>query len=80
MATTKLKGNEVTLSGTEVKVGDIAPVVTVVAQDLSDVQVGGQKGKAQIVVVVPSLDTAVCAAETRKFICSIAFENAMLRF
>ena len=25
------------------------------------------KIKAQIVVVVPSLDTAVCAAETRKF-------------
>jgi thioredoxin-dependent peroxiredoxin len=67
MATTKLKGNEVTLSGTDVQVGDVAPVVTVVAKDLSDVQVGGQKGKAQIVVVVPSLDTAVCAAETRKF-------------
>jgi thiol peroxidase len=67
MATTKLKGNEVTLSGTEIKVGDIAPVVTVVAADLSDVQIGGQNGKAQIVVVVPSLDTAVCAAETRKF-------------
>ena len=67
MATTKLKGNEVTLSGTEINVGDIAPVVTVVAADLSDVQIGGQNGKAQIVVVVPSLDTAVCAAETRKF-------------
>ena len=39
MATTKLKGNEVTLRGTEVKVGDVAPVVTVVAKDLSDVQV-----------------------------------------
>lgn len=67
MATTKLKGNEVTLSGTDVNVGDIAPVVTVVAGDLSDVQIGGQNGKAQIVVVVPSLDTAVCAAETRRF-------------
>lgn len=67
MATTKLKGNEVNLSGAEVNVGDIAPVVTVVAGDLSDIQIGGQNGKAQIVVVVPSLDTAVCAAETRKF-------------
>ena len=38
MATTKLKGNEVTLSGTDVKVGDVAPVVTVVAKDLSDVR------------------------------------------
>ncbi len=67
MATTKLKGNEVNLSGAELNVGDIAPVVKVVAQDLSEVELGGQKGKAQILVVVPSLDTAVCAAETRKF-------------
>ncbi len=58
MATTKLKGNEVTLSGTDVNVGDIAPVVTVVAQDLSDVQVGGQKGKAQIVVVAAKVENA----------------------
>ena len=67
MATTMLKGNEVNLSGTELNVGDTAPVVTVVAKDLSDVQVGGQNGKSQIIVVVPSLDTPVCAAETRKF-------------
>ncbi len=64
MATTKLKGNVVNLSGNEVNVGDKAPIVTVVAKDLSDVQVGG---KAQVIVVVPSLDTAVCAAETRRF-------------
>ncbi len=67
MATTMLKGNEVNLSGTELNVGDKAPVVTVVAKDLSDVQIGGENGKSQVVVVVPSLDTPVCAAETRKF-------------
>jgi len=67
MATTKLKGNEVNLSGAELNVGDKAPVVTVVAKDLSDVQIGGENGKSQVVVVVPSLDTPVCAAETRKF-------------
>ncbi len=64
MATTNLKGNLVNLSGTEVNVGDQAPVVTVVAQDLSEVTVGD---KAQVIVVVPSLDTPVCAAETRRF-------------
>ena len=64
MATTKLKGNLVNLSGTEINVGDKAPVVTVAALDLSDVTIGN---KAQIIVVVPSLDTPVCAAETRKF-------------
>ena len=66
MATTRLKGNVVNLAGTEVNVGDTAPVVNVVAQDLSNVQVGGSE-KTQIVVVVPSLDTPVCAAETRRF-------------
>jgi len=67
MASTKLKGNEVSLSGADINVGDIAPVVTVVAADLSDIQIGGENGKSQIIVVVPSLDTAVCAAEARKF-------------
>ena len=66
MATTKLKGNEVNLAGNTVNVGDIAPVVNVVAQDLSNIQVGGSS-KSQILVVVPSLDTPVCASETRKF-------------
>ncbi len=67
MATTKLKGNLVNLAGTEINVGDKAPVVKVVAKDLSEIQIGGEQGKAQIIVVVPSLDTPVCPAETRKF-------------
>lgn len=67
MASTKLKGNPVSLSGNEVNVGDNAPEVVVVAQDLSEVIVGGSQDKKQVIVVVPSLDTAVCAAETRKF-------------
>ena len=77
MATTKLKGNEVNLNGTELNVGDIAPVVTVVGQDLSDITIGGQNGKAQVIVVVPSLDTGVCATETRRFNSEAAkIENA----
>ncbi len=64
MATTSLKGNLVNLAGTEINVGDKAPIVNVVAQDLSDIQIGG---KRQMIIVVPSLDTPVCAAETRKF-------------
>ena len=67
MATTHLKGNVVNLAGNEVNVGDLAPIVTVVAKDLSDIKVGGEQGKAQVIVVVPSLDTAVCASETRRF-------------
>jgi len=68
MATTKLKGNTVNLAGNEVNVGDKAPQVTVVnSEGLADKVVGGAQGKKQLIVVVPSLDTAVCATETRNF-------------
>ncbi len=67
MAQTALKGNPVALSGNEVSVGDKAPKTVVVGKDLSEIEVGGATGKKQVIVVVPSLDTPVCAAETRKF-------------
>jgi len=68
MATVTLKGNECNLTGNEINVGDNAPEVTVVkSDDLSEVTVGGAKEKAQLVIVVPSLDTPVCAMETTKF-------------
>lgn len=68
MATTKFKGTDVELLGNQVNVGDKAPEVTVVnSAGLADVVVGGAQGVKQLIVVVPSLDTGVCAAETRKF-------------
>jgi thiol peroxidase len=68
MVTTKLKGNDVALAGRVVNVGDKAPVVTSVnSADLSDVKIGGAKGKTQLIIAVPSLDTPVCATETREF-------------
>lgn len=67
MATTKLKGNVVKLAGKELKVGDSAPSVKVVAKDLSEIKVGGKGDMVQVIIAVPSLDTAVCAAETRRF-------------
>ncbi|MFK5881423.1 MAG: thiol peroxidase [Sulfurospirillum sp.] len=67
MSQTHLKGNPVSLGGNEVNIGDKAPKVIVVGKDLSEIEIGGATGKKQIIVVVPSLDTPVCAAETRKF-------------
>ena len=67
MQTTMFKGTTVNLSGTEINVGDKAPCVIATGTDLSDVEVGGAKDKVQLLVTVPSLDTATCAAETRKF-------------
>ena len=68
MATTKFKGTDVELIGNEVNVGDKAPAITVVNSDgLGDVVVGGASSKKQLIIVVPSLDTGVCATETRNF-------------
>lgn len=61
------KGNVVTLTGKSVNVGDKAPEISLVAGDLSEKKVGGASGKFQIINVVPSLDTGVCATQTRKF-------------
>jgi len=70
MATTVTFKNDIVcnLAGDEINVGDKAPEVTVVNCDpmLKDEKVGGE-GKVQLVVAVPSLDTPVCDAETRKF-------------
>lgn len=68
MATTKFKGTDVELLGNQINVGDKAPEVTVVNSDgLGDVVVGGAQGHKQLIIVVPSLDTGVCATETRNF-------------
>ncbi|EDP73326.1 thiol peroxidase [Hydrogenivirga sp. 128-5-R1-1] len=68
MATTvNLKGNPVALAGPELNVGDKAPEAVVVASDLSEKVIGGAKGKYQVIITVPSLDTPVCEKETKEF-------------
>ncbi len=68
MATVTLKGNACNLTGNEINVGDDAPKTTVVnSEGLADVVVGGASDSVQLLVVVPSLDTPVCASETRAF-------------
>lgn len=67
MATITFKGNAVTLLGNEVKVGDNAPDFTVLANDLSEVSLADSKGSVRLISVVPSIDTGVCDAQTRRF-------------
>lgn len=61
------KKGPVTLIGNEVKVGDQAPDFTVLANDLSPVSLKDSEGKIRLFSVVPSLDTGVCDAQTRRF-------------
>ncbi|MED3779552.1 thiol peroxidase [Heyndrickxia sporothermodurans] len=67
MANVTFKGNPVTVLGNEVKVGDTAPNFTVLANDLSEVTLDDTKGKVRLISVVPSIDTGVCDAQTRRF-------------
>lgn len=63
----KMKGNPMTLLGPELNIGDDAPNVTLVDNDLNPFQLAGLKGKTVILTTVPSLDTPVCDTEIRKF-------------
>lgn len=67
MANVTFKNNPVTLLGKEVAVGDTAPNFTVLANDLSPITLADSKGKIRLISVVPSVDTGVCAVQTRKF-------------
>jgi thiol peroxidase len=62
-----MKGNPLTLIGNELKIGDKAPDVEVLGNDLSPVTFSSYKGKVRIISSVPSLDTPVCDMETRRF-------------
>lgn len=67
MAQTALEGNPVNLSGDLPAVGSTAPDFRLTAGDLSDVTLANYAGKKKLLNIVPSLDTGVCAASTKKF-------------
>ncbi len=59
---------DVTVVGPDIKPGDIAPEFTATTQDWQHINVlEATKGKVRILAAVPSLDTAVCDRETRRF-------------
>ena len=60
-------GNPLTLTGNEVKAGDTGPDFTAVSNDLSEFKLSGLAGKVVIISSVPSLDTPVCALQTKRF-------------
>jgi thiol peroxidase len=65
--TVTMKGNPLTLVGSEMKVGQPAPDFEVIANDMSPVKLSSFKGKVCVICSVPSLDTSVCDTETRRF-------------
>jgi thioredoxin-dependent peroxiredoxin len=64
---TTLKGNPLDLDGPELKVGDKAPDATLKKSLVDSFKISEGKGKVRLISVVPSLDTPVCADQTRRF-------------
>ena len=67
MAQVTLKGKPLLLEGELPQNGQPAPNFRLVAQDLTDLALENFGNKIKILLTVPSLDTPVCAVETRKF-------------
>jgi thioredoxin-dependent peroxiredoxin len=63
------KGTPLTLAGAEVKRGQSAPdfKLNYFEGGMKEIRLADLKGKPTILSVVPSLDTAVCAMQTKKF-------------
>ena len=64
---TTLKGNPLTLIGPELKAGDKAPDFNLVDNGLKNVTLADTGNNVRILSVVPSLDTPVCDAQTKRF-------------
>ena len=63
----KLKGNPVHLEGNLPELNKEIPDFKLVTQDLSEISLSDFKDKIKVILSVPSLDTPVCAQQTRVF-------------
>jgi thiol peroxidase len=61
------QGKPLTLVGKEVRVGERAPDVELISNDLTPVKLSSFCEKVCVITTVPSLDTPVCDTETRRF-------------
>lgn len=68
MATTiTFKGDPVELSGTPPQIGDKAPAFELVNTKMETVHLSDSDGQIRVISVIPSIDTGVCEAQTRRF-------------
>lgn len=62
-----LRGKPMTLVGEPVEVGQVAPDFVAVAGDMTEKRLSDFSGSHVVLSVVPSVDTKVCAIQTRRF-------------
>jgi thiol peroxidase len=66
-AAVTMHGNPLTLVGKELSIGDPAPDLELLGNDLKPVKLSSFQGKVCVITSVPSLDTPTCDMETRRF-------------
>jgi thiol peroxidase len=66
-AAVTMHGNPLTLVGPKLSVGDAAPDLELLDNDLNAVNLSSFQGKVCVILAVPSLDTPVCDMQTRRF-------------
>ncbi len=64
---TTLKGNPFDLEGPQLKAGDKAPDATLKKSLVDSAKISDGRGKVRLISVVPSLDTPICALQTKRF-------------
>lgn len=62
-----MHGNKLTLEGDGVKIGDKAADFTALSIDLKPVKLSDFRGKKILISIFPSIDTGVCALQTKRF-------------
>lgn len=61
------KGSPLPVDGQPLSVGTVVPDFSLVGTDMQPVTLNNFKGKVVVICAVPSLDTPVCATETKRF-------------
>lgn len=64
---TTMRGNPLTLIGPELKAGDAAPDFNLLDGPMKTVTLKDTGNHVRIISVIPSLDTPVCDAQTKRF-------------
>lgn len=59
--------NEHPVQGPMLEIGDPAPDFSLIANDFSNRSLKDYSGKVKVFSIVPSIDTRVCSAQTRRF-------------
>ena len=65
--TITLDGEAITVKGNFPTVGKKAPKARVVLPDFTTKQIGGKNSRIQVIATVPSIETPVCSAESKRF-------------